>query len=201
MNKIFLILTMALLPFMAQSEPFNENEHFEVIKQTATEKPEVMEFFSFYCGHCNKFSPIIDQLENELPESVPVKKIHVDFLGREMGPILTNAYAASQMLNIDDKFEAKVFNKLHYLRENIDGTEGVLNVFEALGVSSDDAMSALESFPVTGLASQMKRNTEKFEIRGVPTIIVNGKYQVNLGSVKSSDELISLIKFLTNKTN
>lgn len=200
MKKVFaLLLGMILLPLTAQAIEYKEGTHYQVIKQTATATPEVMEFFSFYCGHCAKFEPIFGTLKANLAENVTFKKNHVDFLGREMGPQLTRAYAAAEILQVEDKVSEILFDQIHTQRKAVNGEEGILAIFKKAGVSQEEAQSALQSFTISGLASQMRRNTETFAIRGVPTLIVNGKYKVNTGSVKSKDEIVALVDFLTKK--
>lgn len=178
---------------------FVENTHYEVVKQTATATPEVMEFFSFYCPHCLKFEPLMEQLEKSLGEDVKIKKNHVNFLGKDMGPQLTQALAAAELLEVEKKVSSLIFDQIHTQRKAINGEAGILAIFEKSGISNPEAKGALASFPASGIASQMKRNTETFNIRGVPALIVNGKYQVITNSVKSTDEFIELVTFLTKK--
>lgn len=200
MKKLFLLfLGLILLPLSAQSADFKEGENYKIISQTATEKPEVTEYFSFYCGHCRAFEPIIKALKTNLLEDVTFKKNHVNFLGGKMGPALTNAYAAAEILQVEDKFADLVFNYLQVQRKKLNNEEDILDLFEQLGIDRQEAQSALQSFTVVGIASQMKRNTEKSAIRGVPAIIVNGKYEVNRGSVKDTKEFIALVNYLTQK--
>ncbi|MGB5445897.1 MAG: thiol:disulfide interchange protein DsbA/DsbL [Psychromonas sp.] len=200
MKKIFaLIMGLILFPLSAQAADFKEGVHYEVVKQTATATPEVKEFFSFYCSHCFKFEPFVNNLKQQLPEEVAIKKVHVNFLGKEMGPELTQAYAAAEILQVEDQLSALIFDQLQNQGKNINGRAGVIALFEKAGVSEQEATGALASFPATGLASQMKRDTETFAIRGVPTLIVNGKYKVNTGSVSSQAEFVQLVTFLTQK--
>ena len=200
MKKLFLLfLGLILLPLSAQSADFKEGENYKIISQTATEKPEVTEYFSFYCGHCRAFEPIIKELKTNLSEGVTFKKNHVNFLGGEMGAALTNAYAAAEILQVEDKFADLVFNYLQVQRKKLNNQEDILDLFEQVGIDRQEAQSALQSFTVVGIASQMKRNTEKSAIRGVPAIIVNGKYEVNRGSVKDTKEFIALVNYLAQK--
>ncbi|WP_028865126.1 thiol:disulfide interchange protein DsbA/DsbL [Psychromonas aquimarina] len=202
MKKVFaLFLGLILLPLTANAVEYKEGTHYEIVKQTATAKPEVLEFFSFYCGHCFKFEPLMGAMKEKLPKDVTIRKNHVNFLGKDMGPQLTQAFAAAEMLQVEDEFSSLVFDQIHTQRKAINGEQDILTIFEKAGVTQSEAKGALASFPVSGLASQMKRNTETFRISGVPAIIVNGKYKVNTGSVRSSEELIALVDFLSKKTN
>jgi len=200
MKKVFALITALLfLPLTTQAVEYKEGTHYEVVRQTATATPEVMEFFSFYCPHCFTFEPLIATLKDNLDENVVIKKNHVDFLGKQMGPQLTRAYAAAELLQVDEKVTSLIFDQLQTQRKELNGEQGILAIFEKAGVSNKEAKGALASFPVVGAASQMKRNTETFQIRGVPTIIVNGKYKVNTGAVNSTEEFIALVDFLTKK--
>ena len=50
-------------------------------------KPEVKEFFSFYCGHCFAFEPFANKSEQKAyRQGIELEKVHVDFLsGRQPG--------------------------------------------------------------------------------------------------------------------
>ncbi len=202
MKKIFaLLLGVILLPLTAYANDYQEGTHYQVVKQTATPTPEVLEFFSFYCSHCASLEPFIIKLKANLADNVTFKKNHVNFLGKEMGAQLTRAYAAAEILQVEDKVAELIFAQIHQQRKAINGEQDIIAIFEQAGITAQEAQSALQSFPVNGLAAQMKRNTETFAIRGVPTLIVNGKYQVNTGALKSEQDFIALIDFLSKKTD
>jgi len=202
MKKFFSIFAaLILLPLSLQAADFKEGKHYNVVKQTATAQPQVLEFFSFYCPHCFKFEPLMETLKTNLPADVEIKKNHVNFLGQNMGVQLTQAYAAAEILKVEEEVASLIFDQIHTQKRAINGQEGILAIFKKAGISNEEAKGALASFPVNGIASQMKRNTENFEIRGVPTLIVNGKYQVVTNSVSSEAEFIELVSYLTKKHN
>ena len=202
MKKLFtLLIGLVLLPLSVNAADFKEGTHYDVISRTATDKPEVMEFFSFYCPHCFAFEPLMELLEKDLDSNVEIKKNHVNFLGQNMGPKITQAYAAAEILKVEDKIIPIIFDEIHVQRKSITSEKDILDIFAKAGVERKDAENALQSFPANGLASQMRRNTEKFNVRGVPTLIVNGKYKVNTGSIRSTEEFTELVSFLTKKTN
>lgn len=194
MKKVFTIfLGLILLPIALHANEYKEGTNYEVINQTATKTPEVTEFFSFYCGHCYAFDSIMNDLKSNLADGVTFKKNHVNFFGKEMGPLLTNAYAAAESLNVEDKVSALLFSQIQKKRQPVN----IIEIFKEAGISKEDAENAMQSFYVKGTASQMKRDTEIFNIRGVPTVIVNGKYKVNRGSVRNEDDFFALVDYLT----
>jgi len=200
MKKIFVLLVgLFLLPLNANAMDFKEGTHYEVLNHAASETPEVLEFFSFYCPHCYQFEPLIGLLKKELPDNVKIKKNHVNFLGQNMGPKVTQAYAAATILKIEDKITPIIFDEIHVQRKAIRSEQDIMNLFVKAGVSEKEAESAYQSFPANGIASQMRRNTEQYKITGVPTLIVNGKYKVIVSSIKTAKEFTDLIQFLTKK--
>mgnify|MGYP001762900421 CR=1 FL=1 len=52
---------------------------------------------------------------------------------------------------------------------------------------------------VSGMVSQFDRNTESYNVRGVPAFLVNGKYMVKIESITSQEQFNQLVKFLLAK--
>jgi len=202
MIKVFaLFMSLVILPLTAHAANFEEGNQYQVIKQTATKTPEVTEYFSFYCPHCKDFEPYINDLKAQLPDNVKFNKNHVDFMGEGRGKMLTKAYAAAELLEVEDKFTELLFNSIHVQHKHNYSENDLLDIFEQAGADRKEADSVLQSFAVSGIASQMKRNTEVSGIRGVPTVIINGKYQINRGKLKTEQEFLDLVNFLVKKKN
>ena len=200
MKKIIsLFIALVVLPFSLQAANFKEDVNYTVIKQTATEQPQVMEFFSYYCPHCKAFEPLIEQLAGQLDKKVAFKKSHVNFMGGESGKLLTRALAAAQLLDVEKNFTHIVFDAIQVQRKVINNEDDIIALFKLAGVSNKEAKSAMDNFVVAGNASKMDQDFKKFQIRGVPAVIVNGKYQVITGSVSSNEEFIDLVNYLTKK--
>lgn len=75
MKKLTALLVGALLlPLAAFAAQFEEGKHYEVISEQATAKPEVKEYFSFYCPACFGFEPKVQALAKQLPVGAELKK-------------------------------------------------------------------------------------------------------------------------------
>ena len=71
MKKIFASLLMViLLPFAAQAANYQEGNQYTKVSDQASKKPEVREYFSFYCPHCLRFEPFFANVKKNLPEGV-----------------------------------------------------------------------------------------------------------------------------------
>lgn len=60
---------------MAVIEITNENFQNEVLK---AEKPVLLDFWAEWCTPCRMVSPIVDELSDELADTIKVGKINVD---------------------------------------------------------------------------------------------------------------------------
>lgn len=176
---------------------FEEGVHYKVIEgATVSEHKEVREFFSFFCGHCHAFLPVIRQVSYALPEDVAFVGNHVKYLGGPMGPEMQRAYATAVSLHVTDAFVDKVddnvFNK-HKIPQN---HEDVAAIFEEIGVPAVSFEKQYKSFPVMSQVSQFNQLADDMKIEGVPTVIVNKKYKVVTGSIRGTDEYLALVKYL-----
>jgi protein dithiol oxidoreductase (disulfide-forming) len=204
-------LLAVLLPLSATSFAANYEEgvHYEVVSERATRKPEVKEFFSFYCPACNNMEAIVNEVKPKLDKNVKFKKSHVDFVGvrdSEHQQMISQALATAEVLPQKDKIIAAIFSHIHTKRANFNELADVKDVFVAQGVDGDKFDKLFNSFSVRTLSSKMKRDQDYFKdkgaLRGVPTFIVNGKYKLNLGrdsGISAPEDITKLINFLANK--
>jgi len=197
MKKVLLWFIAVLWLPLANAAQFTEGTHYDEIKSVATKQPEVLEFFSYYCPHCYSFEPIMAKLQQALPDNVAFHKSHVDFLGRDMGVEMSRAYAIANLLGVEEKISAAIFSAIHEKKQLPADRDAVRQLFIDNGVPAEEFDSAAASFAVNGKLAQMQRNTADFNVRGVPTVIVNGKYKVISGSVNSIEEYIELVTYLT----
>ena len=200
MKKALLVaLALLIAPMAALAVDYKEGVHYTVVNDgPATAKPEIAEFFSFYCPHCYNFAKNqVPQIKASLPEGVVFKQNHVEFIGREMGPEMSRAFAVAHQLNVDEKIEKALFAAIHDQKQRFVSRDDIRQVFIANGIDGKDFDAAANSFMVSAQMAQMKRATENAKLSGVPALVVNGKYRVETGAIKSYDELLDIAYYLT----
>jgi len=201
MKKLFSMLAVLLLSSTLHANSFNEGEHYEVIGDTASAKPQVMEFFSYFCPHCYNFEPIAKQLKAQLPVDVPFKRSPVAFMGGAMGPELQKALALAEMLKVDDKVTPALFAMIHQMRKPPRNRDEVKQVFVGLGVSAEDFDSNINSMPVLSAVAAYDSQREELDIRSVPAFVVNNRYLVKVSALKSQEQFNALITHLLSLPN
>lgn len=202
MKKAILIAAaLVLMPIAAMAAKYQEGVHYEVVNNgPATSKPEITEFFSFYCGHCYNFAKhVAPTIEKTLPAGVKFDQEHVEFIGGPMGEEMSRAFAIAQQLGVLNKIEPALFSAIHEKRQRFTNKNDIRQLFIANGVSGKDFDAAYNSFMVNSQIAKMRRDTENAKIQGVPAIVVNGKYLVKTDAIKSYDEMIDIAYYLATQ--
>ena len=200
MKKLAALLFTVVFASMTQAADFKEGTHYTVVSNgPATTKPEVVEFFSFLCPACYRFEPLVANLKSSLPSNVAFNKSHVDFLGGSLGKDLSRAFAIAKLLKVEDKVIPAVFNAVHVEKRRFANLDDLRTLFIDHGVDAKKFDGAAKSFIVNGKVSKMLHNTKKFQVRGVPTFVVNGKYQVNNKALKSAEDFDAIVAYLAQK--
>jgi thiol:disulfide interchange protein DsbA len=206
MKKILLLLSLTLLiPLQAYSqEKWREGTHYKVIAQQATEKKEVLEFFSFWCPACFNFEPMVKNIKSKLPGDVEFKKVHVNFMGSISAAIqndATKAMMVARELKKNLQLNQAIFKYIHISRSSITGIKDLRNIFVVNGVEPEKFDKIMSSFGVNSQLQMNNRLIKKYRkhVNGVPNLIVNGKYQATFTRDMTQDEIVDLVVFLSNK--
>lgn len=206
MKKILLLLGLTLfLPLQAcAQEKWTEGTHYQIIADKATEKKEVLEFFSFWCPHCFQFEPIVKNIKSKIADDVNFKKVHVNFMGftsKQVQDDATRAMMVAKALKKGDVLNQAIFKYIHVARSSITGLKDLKNIFIVNGVEPENFDKMASSFGVNSMLQMNNKTIQKYRkhVRSVPSFIVNGKYQATFTRDMNQDDMVDLIVFLSNK--
>jgi len=207
MKKLLLVLFCALMvPLQACAQiKWVEGTHYDVISETATAKPEVKEFFSFWCPACYRFEPLVAEIKKGLDADVKFTKVHVNFMrftGPEVQDDATRGMAIARLLKEEDQLNQAIFNAIHQQRMTIAGIDDVRSVFLANGVEAAKFDKLAKSFGINSMVQKNNKEIEDYRehLSGVPNFIVNGKYQAKFTRDMTSDDIVELIKWLATQS-
>lgn len=188
MQQLLMVLLMPLfaLSITTYAEKYTEGKQFTKVNETVSAKAEVREYFSFYCPHCLRFEPFMETIKKSLPADVKFERNHVDFL-RAASPkiqaMLTKSVVVAEQLDMENKLVGAVFNYIQIQRAVITSEKDIRNIFVLNGADGEKFDKLMKSFSVNSKAKSLKKNqdimSKKGALKGVPAIIVNGKYRVN----------------------
>lgn len=201
MRKIFIILLLGAAVFSAKAQ-YLEGTHYDIVSETATKGSTVTEYFSFYCGHCFQFESMLDEYKKGLNQGTKFEKSHVDYIPRDNPPVqlgIVKAYLVIQAIGMDEKLRPAFFKHIHTDGKPIDTEKDIEAVFTSNGVSSADFKKHYNDPKLVSAAKAMVQDWKDKGISNVPTMVVNGKYRLNMQSIGTLEDLIALTNFLIEK--
>lgn len=209
----------AVLPGRAATR-WVEGTHYDVLDpaQPTTVpkgKVEVMEVFSYACPFCDKFQPVIHQLERSLPANAQMVFLPAAFHPEEDWPMFQQAYFAAESLGIASRTHQAIYDAVwktgqlaivdpgtERLKHPLPSIEDAARYYQQLtGVSAQKFLAAARSFGVAVEMREADAQIQAMQIPGTPCIVVDGKYRLDMDSVKSPGDVISLVKFLVAKAS
>ena len=163
-------------------------------------KVEVTEVFWLACPHCYAFEPFLSSWLKSKPGYVEFVRVPV--MWQAVHKNHAHLYYALEALSRDD-LVAKAFETIASRHQMMVGgsdeeTFKLQQDFAASnGVSADDFAKAYNSFSVNSNLQRATEITQRYQVQGVPFIIVNGKYTTDIAMAGGEAKLIELINDLT----
>lgn len=180
-SKALTGLLLPLTPALVRAEGFfKAGQHYRVLDRPApvdapAGKIEVLEFFSYNCGHCNAFEPQFDAwVRKGAPKDAIVRRVPVPFVGA-FKPLQHMFYALEAMDQLD-KLHARVYRAIHVERVPLADPGIIADWVARQGVDKTLFMNHFNSFTVAGKVQRAGLLTSAYQVEGVPTLGIGGRY-------------------------
>ena len=196
------VVFMSSVGVVAQ-EQYEEGVHYELIEPAihtgVSDRVVVTEFFSYGCGHCYNFEPLLESFDARLPDGVMLQRTPVIWNNNPGMKLLAKTYYAVEVLDVFEPVHGAVFNAIHRQRKRLSSPEAVKAVFVENGVSDSDFDRAFGSFGIDSMVRQAAARTEGARIDGTPSLMVNGKYRIDTRQAGSQANMLKIAAFLADK--
>ncbi len=211
-----LALTAAPMAHAAQEWTLGRN-YFAVEPVQHTNVPagkvEVTEVFSYACPACNQFNPYIQQLRRTLPANAVLDFLPAAFNPAEDWVVFERAFFTAQVLGLVDRTHDAIYDAVwksgelsvsdpttHKLRSPLPAIEDVAKAYNRLtGVPVEKFVATANSFTVAVKMKSADALVLAYHVDRTPTLIVNGKYRLNVESAGGAEQLIQLVNYLVAK--
>ena len=209
------LLLLAITPSAYCAAAWVQGSNYFLIQpaqatSVAPGKIEVTEVFSYACPACNRFYPVVDRLRTALPANAELNFVAAAFRADEDWPMFQRAYYTAQSMDIDKKSHDAMFDavwktgelavfdpRTQRIKLPAPGIEDAARFYARVaGVKPETFVANAGSFGVDVKIRQADQLIRAARIDETPTILVNGKYRITLGSAGGDDQLIELVKFL-----
>lgn len=196
-----LVLSAMMASAMATSafatEPYVAGKDYTVLSSPGTvEKPgqiEVREFFWYGCPHCYRLEPYVAAWLAKKPADVNFVRSPA-----AMNPVWeqnARGYYAVDLMGLTAKVHKPLFDAIHLNNQRIFDQNSLANFYKGYGVDTAKFNGMFNSFAVSGKIAQSKQLAQKYQLDGVPALVINGKYVV-----KGEDQkVLDITNYLVNK--
>jgi thiol:disulfide interchange protein DsbA len=157
-------------------------------------KVEVIEFFWYNCPHCNAFEPTLEAWIKKLPPHVAFKRVPVAFQA-SFQPQQKLYYALEAMGKVDE-YQLKVFNAIHQQRQNLASEQQIIDWAAANGLDKAKFTEQYKSFSVASKIQRAKQLQDAYQVAGVPSIGIAGRWYVDGELAKSMERALQVTDFL-----
>ena len=160
-------------------------------------KVEVVELFWYGCPHCYSFEPVINPWAEKLPADVNFVRIPAMFGGP--WDAHGQMFLTLEAMGVENKVHSAVFNAIQKEGKRLTDKNEMADFLATQGVDKDKFLATFDSFAIKGQITKAKELAKKYEISGVPTMVVNGKYRFDLGTAGGPEQALSVADQLIAK--
>jgi thiol:disulfide interchange protein DsbA len=197
LSLVSIVLTLVFSGFTMAADSSQKYVQISNQKQTESDKVVIYEFFWYGCPHCYSLEPTINDIESNLDKDTILIKVPVAL--RDSWELHAKAYYALQQMKLDDNLHEKVFAEIHVNSNRLDTKEKLANFIREEGYDADKFLKILDSFGTEIRIKKASRLANQYQIKSVPTLVINGKYKTSGSHVSSYQELYDVVQLLVDK--
>ncbi|WP_321529365.1 thiol:disulfide interchange protein DsbA/DsbL [Sedimenticola selenatireducens] len=202
-HTLIRVLSLFALLFLALEAPaqtkFEEEVHyFSIIPAQPGgegDKVQVLEFFWYACPHCYNLEPHINKWLEKKPDNVEFVRIPAMFQRADV-VLHAKTFYALTLMGVEDELNAALFDEIHVRKNKLADSAQMEAFLAQKGVDIDAYRKAMKSFAVQTQSRRAEVLASRFDIRGVPAFVVDGKYRT---SGLEGDLQMQAIDYLVDK--
>ena len=141
---------------------------------------KVYEFFSYGCVHCRNFDPELEEWLTTTADDVAFSRKPAAF--SRTWTILGQGYLALEQADALAGNHAKLFSAVHDCGKTFRSGQEIADYLDSEELPAAEFMRAFNSPKVRRKLSQAETDSRRYNVQSVPTMIVAGKYTVDMGN-------------------
>ncbi len=199
LGAVFALFGLIGAPAMAADYQAGK-QYVELSNPVPTAEPgkiEVVELFWYGCPHCYQFESTINPWVEKLPEDVHFVRIPAMFGG--VWNTHGQLFLTLETMGVEHQVHTAIFDAIHKQGKKLASPEEMADFLADQGVDRDAFLKTFNSFGVKSQMEKAKKLAMAYQVSGVPTMIVNGKYRFDIGSAGGPQQTLELADFLIQK--
>lgn len=195
----FVIGTLYFGSGLSQNAIPQEGSDYEVIGSADIDTParalSVEEYFSYACIHCKNFDPKLEAWSQSLAEDVEFQRKPTAF-SRAWSVLAQGYYALDKADALDGNHE-QLLKAIHNGRRNFADGQDIADYLDSEELPAAEFMRAFNSRDVSRRLAKAASDTQRNEIRAVPTLVIAGKYRVDMAN--GADRTLEVADYLLDR--
>lgn len=179
------------------AEPFQAGRDYHLIEPaqptSSGDRIEVIEVFGYSCNACAAFQPLVNEWKKTLAEDVAFSYTPAVFGG--IWENFARAYYTAETMGILAKSHDDVFKAVHVDRK-VRSAEDIPAIYAAHGVNAQEFAATMNSFAVNAKVARAQQQVPRYGVSSTPTLIVAGKYRIEVGQANSHARMLEIVNFL-----
>jgi len=195
------LAAVVVLAFTGAGNAMAAGQGYEMVTPpqptTSKDKVEVVELFWYGCPHCFKLEPYVERWLKRKPKNV--KFVRMPGMFRQSWEIHGRAYYTAEILGVVDKVHGAMFSAIHEQKRKMSDEGSIMAIFKNHGVSEKDFKRVFRSFAVETKIRRAKDMGRRYGIKGVPALIVNGKYRTSAHDAGGNAKVFKVVNKLVKQ--
>lgn len=201
---VLLLLSAAAFGAFAQSSrvPLQGRE-FTVLdppRPVATgERIEVLEFFYYGCPICYEAQPHISRWLLKTGPAVTLRRVPA--VSSEGWEPFARTYYALEATGHLARLHWPMYDNHHFDGKRLNEEKNLLDWLAQNGVDAAKFREALSSADTKAKVAGAQKMLETYNVRGVPTFVVDGKYVTSARMANGVKEVMEVVEYLVTRAN
>lgn len=197
----------------AAAETFESGTHYSELRTpqpvAVPGKIEVVEIFWYGCPACNMFEGSLKPWAAQLPEDVHFVRVPAQF--NEVLQLHARLYYTLEVLKAEEAVHAAVFAGIHEKKDprlvpqregrqvKLPSKEQLADFVAEQGIDREQFLKTFDSFAVNNRLARGDRAVRGYQVSGVPEMVVNGKYKLEVQKAGGFEAMLKVADFLIDK--
>ena len=156
-------------------------------------KIEVVEFFGYFCPHCNHFEPTFEAWRKRVAKDVAVRRVPVAF--NDAAVPQQRLFYVLEAMGLVEQLHSKVFSAIHAEKIDLSRGDAIADWVAKQGVDKAKFLAQYNSFTVNTKVTRATQLQNAYRIEGVPTVGVAGRFWAEGGA----DQALQVVDFLIGR--
>ena len=158
------------------------------------DKIEVIEFFYYGCPVCYEFEPILTRWLVNAPGDVVLRRVPA--LATESWENFARLFYTLEALDALARLHWPVFDNFHFDGMSLSEEAVMVDWVSRNGVDKQRFVDTYRSPAVDAKIAAAREMVKAYEVKGVPTVVVDGKFRTSAGMAGGTAQLLPLVERL-----